>query len=67
MYKRCKANPSNGDRLVGYFGVYSFELATYSYLAGVSTLLLYLEAWAKGDLIGVSTIVDAGFWEGATF
>lgn len=44
---------------------------TYSYLAGVSTLLLYLEAWAKGvledDLTGVSMIVDAGFCEGVTF
>ncbi len=46
-------------------------MVTYSCLAGVSTLLLYLEAWAKGvfegDLTGVSMIVDAGFCKGVTF
>jgi hypothetical protein len=57
--------------LICYLGAYCFELVAYSYLSGVSTLLLNLEAWAKGvlegDLTGVSMIVDAGFCEGATF
>ena len=71
MYKRCKTNPSIGERFTGNLGAYCYEWAIFSYLAGVYTVLLYLEACSMGvfagDFIGESTIAEDGFWVWLTF